>query len=201
MGTWNSRPNVLTPRRQSNRSKNRARSRSRHLPRPRVETIEPRILLSPGVVSSSRDEAHAALLAVRAVPARAPAPLSPAAFSTVCALGPATQPAETSHLVPGQPGTMTTVSFTLAARNTPFHDEFGLFLVDDPSGRIGKLQPGDRGYAAAALKRRQVVFTRNQNAGADADPPASRRPLFRHLPDPERHLEGVPRPQSPERVQ
>jgi hypothetical protein len=63
---------------------------------------------------------------------------------------------------------MTAVSFTLAARNAAFHDEFGLFLVDDPSGRIGKLRPGDRGYAVAALKHRQVVFTRNQNAGAAA---------------------------------
>ena len=62
---------------------------------------------------------------------------------------------------------MTTVTFTLAARNTPFHDEFGLFLVDDSSGQIGKLKPGERGYTAAALSAREVVFTRNQSAGAD----------------------------------
>jgi hypothetical protein len=61
---------------------------------------------------------------------------------------------------------LTTVTFTLEARSTPFHDELGLFLVDDSSGRIGKLKPGDRGYTAAALKRRQIVFASNQVAGA-----------------------------------
>jgi len=152
-------------------------------------------------VSASRNKAHAALLAVRAVPAHAPAPLKTTApgwlgldrreaperwpanlwrhsaslhsatatltAETAQAASRVTYSADTSHLVPGQPGTKTTVTFTLAARNTPFHDEFGLFLVDDPSGRIGKLQPGDRGYTAAALERREIVFAPSQNAGAD----------------------------------
>src|SRR5271157_4185900 len=166
MGTRNSRPISRTSSYGAARGQRPSRSRKWRWLRPRVETVEPRILLSPGVVSSSRNKAHAALLAVRAVPAHAPAPLSHTAVKTVRTTRPVAVPADTSHLVPGQPGTMTTVTFTLAARNTPFHDEFGLFLVDDPSGWIGKLRPGDRGYTAAALQRRQVVFNCNQNAGA-----------------------------------
>jgi hypothetical protein len=70
--------------------------------------------------------------------------------------------------VPGLPGQTVRTHFTRTARNTPFNNEVGLFLVDDAYGHIGKLQPGQRGYAAAALSRSRsrVLFARGQTAGA-----------------------------------
>ena len=76
------------------------------------------------------------------------------------------KPAETAYLIPGQPGETIQATFTLQDRNAAFRNEFGLFLVDDASGKIGNLKPGDRGYARAAIKNRITVFTRDQNAGA-----------------------------------
>ena len=51
-------------------------------------------------------------------------------------------------------------------RKAWYRNEVGLFRVDDPLGRIGRLLPGQPGYAAAALKRRLVLFSRHQQAGA-----------------------------------
>ena len=58
----------------------------------------------------------------------------------------------------------TTIS--LLRRDSAFHNELGLFLVDDASGRIGNLHPGNPGYTHAALLRRQLIFTRDQAPGA-----------------------------------
>ena len=77
----------------------------------------------------------------------------------------ATRPAQTAYLVPGQPGEVTRVTFKFRGRIASFRNEFGLFLVDDATGRIGELRPRDPGYAAAALEGRQVVFSRNQKPG------------------------------------
>jgi hypothetical protein len=70
--------------------------------------------------------------------------------------------------VPGLPGQTVVTRFTWTASDAAFHNELGLFLVDDPSGRIGNLRPGSRGYVAAALapSRRHVIFARGQAAGA-----------------------------------
>jgi hypothetical protein len=48
------------------------------------------------------------------------------------------------------------------------HDEFGIFRVDDASGRIGNLMPGDPGYAAAALStaRSTIIFAEGRSPGA-----------------------------------
>jgi hypothetical protein len=138
------------------------RSRSRKKLRPQVQGLEPRILLSVEPLSFSHGKAHAAVLPFRLTPHSEPAAIKHTTNKTAREH----LAAQTAYLVPGQPGNTINATFTLKERSTPFHDEFGLFLVDDASGRIGKLRPGDRGYTAAALKRRQVVFTRNQNAGA-----------------------------------
>jgi cyclophilin family peptidyl-prolyl cis-trans isomerase len=69
-------------------------------------------------------------------------------------------------VVPGAPGTTQQLSFTLQSASSFFKDESGIFVVDDASGKIGTLSPGDPGYAKAALQRRQVIFTRGQRAGA-----------------------------------
>jgi len=166
MGTRNSRPNSRTSIYGAARGQRPSRSRKWRWLRPQVETVEPRILLSTGVVSSSRNKAHAAILAVRAVPAHAPAPLNKTAVKAVSASRPVAKPAETAYHVPGQPGETIKATFALQDRNAAFRNEFGLFLVDDASGKIGKLKPGDRGYARAALKNRITVFTRDQNAWA-----------------------------------
>ena len=62
--------------------------------------------------------------------------------------------------------TTESVTFTYFSREAIFRSELGVFQIDDASGRIGNLHPGDPGYAAAALARRQLIFTRFQNPGA-----------------------------------
>lgn len=51
--------------------------------------------------------------------------------------------------VPGRLGESVRTTFTWTFREADFNNELGLFRVDDPTGRIGSLHPGDRGYAAA----------------------------------------------------
>jgi uncharacterized repeat protein (TIGR01451 family) len=60
---------------------------------------------------------------------------------------------------------LTRATFTLVGRNADHRSELGLFLVDDASGRIGKVRPGDPGYALAALGRRQFSFDRFSPVG------------------------------------
>jgi hypothetical protein len=139
-----------------------ATSRSRRKSRPEVQSLEPRILLSAQPPSSSRDKAAAATIPSRATSHPQLSSIKPATIKKARAR----LEGQTAYLVPGLPGSTINATFTLTKRDTRLHDEFGLFLVDDPSGRIGKLRPGDHGYTAAALKRRQVVFARSQKAGA-----------------------------------
>ncbi|NEP10260.1 MAG: DUF4114 domain-containing protein [Symploca sp. SIO2C1] len=69
---------------------------------------------------------------------------------------------------PGVAGQTVTTNFNWLSRSAAYNNEMGLYLVDDPSGRIGNLLPGDPGYAAAALssERRQVIFESGERAGA-----------------------------------
>src|SRR5947207_2587723 len=62
--------------------------------------------------------------------------------------------------------TRTIATFTLMRREARNRNEVGLYLVDDASGRIGELLPGDHGYAESALGRRLVLFNHGQNTGA-----------------------------------
>jgi hypothetical protein len=48
------------------------------------------------------------------------------------------------------------VSFTVNSE-AAFNNTVGLYRVDDPTGRIGTLAPGDAGYAQAALRDRLVM--------------------------------------------
>lgn len=68
--------------------------------------------------------------------------------------------------VPGEPGETTLLTVDYLTRRARFRSELGLFLVDDARGRIGTLKPGDRGYAAAALSRRTVLFRGSDGPGA-----------------------------------
>ena len=64
------------------------------------------------------------------------------------------------YVVPGAVGVQQQVVFTLTSARSFFQSEFGYFKVDNASGAIGNLQPGQSGYFAAAMARRQVVFAR-----------------------------------------
>jgi hypothetical protein len=70
--------------------------------------------------------------------------------------------------VPGAAGSNVQVSFQFAQRAAGFNNELGLYLVDDASGRIGNLMPGDVGYASAALSsaRAMRLFASGQSAGS-----------------------------------
>jgi hypothetical protein len=61
--------------------------------------------------------------------------------------------------VPGDLGEMRSLILNWMAQDNPINHELGLFLFDQPNGRIGNLFPGDPGYAAAALSQpnRQVI--------------------------------------------
>jgi RHS repeat-associated protein len=71
-------------------------------------------------------------------------------------------------VVPGSSQDTITATFSVAAADTTFENEFGIFPVADASGRIGALMPGDPGYDAAALSEsgQRTVFTQGFAPGA-----------------------------------
>jgi RHS repeat-associated protein len=71
--------------------------------------------------------------------------------------------------VPGAPGQLADVHFTLTAGKSASRDEVGAYVVQDAAGRVGSLLPSSRGYAAAALGRALVLFGRGSRVGAGAD--------------------------------
>jgi hypothetical protein len=139
-------------RRASQARKLRARHRDA-LNRVMVEELEPRTL-----------PAHRLLQLPEAVPGTG--------HLRLVGQGPHTHPARSAAravlLVPGLPGQTDRVRFTWTAGDASFQNELGLFLVDDASGRIGRLRPGDHGYAAAALapRRSRVIFASGTAGGA-----------------------------------
>jgi VCBS repeat-containing protein len=66
---------------------------------------------------------------------------------------------------PGAHGTQLEAVFTFGPRNATYHNEAGIYRVDDASGRIGNLLPGASGYAEAALARSQVLFSPHAKPG------------------------------------
>lgn len=70
--------------------------------------------------------------------------------------------------VPGEAGQLATATFTWDIRRASYNNELGIFRVDDASGRLGNLMPGDAGYATAALSsaERHIVFVSGKKAGA-----------------------------------
>jgi hypothetical protein len=75
------------------------------------------------------------------------------------------------YQVIGDAGQAVKVSFDWTFREAGYNNEVGIFRVDDASGRIGTLRPGDDGYARAALdaSRAQVIFASGNGAGAKHD--------------------------------
>jgi cyclophilin family peptidyl-prolyl cis-trans isomerase len=71
------------------------------------------------------------------------------------------------YTVPGVPGTPQQLALRMPVAESAFFSEVAYFVVDDPSGRIGSLLPGDAGYAAAAIQRAVSIFTARQGSGAN----------------------------------
>lgn len=69
--------------------------------------------------------------------------------------------------VPGVAGQNISTRFQFLSKAV-FQNEVGFFKVDDVTGKIGTLNPGDAGYAAAALdpSRRTIVFRQRSQPGA-----------------------------------
>jgi hypothetical protein len=76
--------------------------------------------------------------------------------------------ADSVFQVMGAAGDMVKLTFDWTFREAGYDNEVGVFRVDDASGRIGDLRPGDAGYALAALGagRAQIVFESGKGAGA-----------------------------------
>jgi hypothetical protein len=74
--------------------------------------------------------------------------------------------------VPDGDGQTVTTTLSSISRKADFNNETGLFLVDDETGRIGNLTPGDEGYAAAALssERRKLALDSNSEEVTAAIP-------------------------------
>ncbi|MEQ9553852.1 MAG: DUF4114 domain-containing protein [Coleofasciculus sp. G3-WIS-01] len=51
------------------------------------------------------------------------------------------------------------LQFDLTGRDTNWVNEIGIFLVDDESGYINGIAPGESGYLEAALNQSQVIFS------------------------------------------
>jgi hypothetical protein len=51
----------------------------------------------------------------------------------------------------------TDIQFTSGKSAAAFHNEMGVFIVDDAQGRVDGILPGKSGYLAAVMKRSQVI--------------------------------------------
>jgi hypothetical protein len=127
----------------------------------RIEALERRMMLS--FASSANLVASPAILPVRAT-----------GSGLTVASSPAPRPVNSAHAsaiayrVPGSPGQLVTLTFTLLEHTALYHNEVGIILVDDASGRIGSLRPGDHGYARAAMSSPHLVevFGRYRRPGS-----------------------------------
>ncbi|MCI0683759.1 MAG: peptidylprolyl isomerase [Gemmataceae bacterium] len=66
----------------------------------------------------------------------------------------------------GVDGQFVRTRFKKLRADTPFRNEVGFFEVDDATGSIDGLDPGDEGYAQAAIERSVRVFARRSPVGA-----------------------------------
>ncbi|MBK7003103.1 MAG: tandem-95 repeat protein [Rhodoferax sp.] len=95
---------------------------------------------------------------------------APPASITLGASTPVTGDSVFQSVTAGNSSANTTATFKLTQRTGSYANEAGYYRVDDASGRIGTLRPGDADYAKAALdaSRAVTVFASNAAAGANA---------------------------------
>ena len=55
------------------------------------------------------------------------------------------------------------LQFNLSESNTKAVNEIGVFIADDPSGRVNGIAPGQNGYLQAVLSKSQVIFSALSN--------------------------------------
>lgn len=91
--------------------------------------------------------------------------LASAEFFALAQQAPA-EPLDLMVTVPDSPAGLVSKTFTLSER-AKAASEFGLYRIDDLSGRVGNLMPGDAGYVRAALSQpgRQLVFSAGDPVG------------------------------------
>src|SRR5262245_57049189 len=81
-------------------------------------------------------------------------------------LEPRLVPANHIFTVPGADQAQTQVTFNWTLREAAYNNELGVYVVQDDNGTVGGLQPGEAGYAQAALQNAQVLFRSGLGAGA-----------------------------------
>src|SRR5262249_18460873 len=69
----------------------------------------------------------------------------------------------------GAAGTSPDVTYTILAKDASTKFEAGYYRVDDASGRIGTLKPGDAGYADAALAAGRAVTLFNSSSTVNTE--------------------------------
>lgn len=74
-----------------------------------------------------------------------------------------------AFLVAGSAQDTVTLHFDGFSRSARYHNEIGVYKVQDTSGRVAGLLPTDAGYAAAALQASQVLFGSRTPGGAMRD--------------------------------
>lgn len=76
-------------------------------------------------------------------------------------------PANTFFRVPGAVGTTGTFRFDWTKRDAGFDNEVGVYVIDDASGRVNGVRPGDPRYLRAVMRSasRQVLFDSSSSAG------------------------------------
>jgi cyclophilin family peptidyl-prolyl cis-trans isomerase len=84
-------------------------------------------------------------------------------------LEPRVAPATHLFTVPGTNGVSTNLAFTLGNHEAVFNNEAGVYAVQDASGRVNGLLPGDPGYLQAALSSAQVLFRSGTPTGTEKD--------------------------------
>ncbi|MGL5805699.1 MAG: DUF4114 domain-containing protein, partial [Xenococcaceae cyanobacterium] len=76
---------------------------------------------------------------------------------------------DTHLIVPGIPGEMVNATVSIEGKEALYNSEIGLLLLDDATGKIGNLLPGDAGYAEALMRisRVQTIFSPTPEFGTN----------------------------------
>src|SRR5262249_6046645 len=102
-----------------------------------MEALERRILLSDDLLDPSGVRKPAAWVDVPTARTIVPARPGPAVPSTT--VDSRSSRDAVAVRVMGAPGQLVAATFTLAVKYAQYHNEVGLYRVDDPTGRIGTL--------------------------------------------------------------
>jgi cyclophilin family peptidyl-prolyl cis-trans isomerase len=73
------------------------------------------------------------------------------------------------YVVPGVIGASQQLTFQFLSAESNARSEYGFFKVDNVAGQIGTLKPGDAGYFAAAMARKQIVFAKGTAVGTSTN--------------------------------